>query len=115
MSALRKANPDRDPIARRWVHMFPSDVGVELTATLRPYNYWGPTEWWLSSAATHGSPYDYDAHVPLILYGAGIRAGRHARVARVVDIGPTLAQVLGVPPTERLDGRVLPEALRAPR
>jgi arylsulfatase A-like enzyme len=30
----------------------------------------------------------------------------------VADIAPTLADLLGVPPLEKLDGRVLAEALR---
>jgi arylsulfatase A-like enzyme len=29
----------------------------------------------------------------------------------VVDMAPTLADVIGVPPTERLDGRVLRQAI----
>jgi arylsulfatase A-like enzyme len=31
-----------------------------------------------------------------------------------VDVAPTLAAMLGIPPTERVDGRVLTEALRRP-
>jgi predicted AlkP superfamily pyrophosphatase or phosphodiesterase len=98
----------RDAVTRRWVHMFPPDAGVELVATLRPFHYWGSTT---GLGATHGTPYDYDAHVPLLFYGAGIRPGRYARFARVVDIAPTLASLLEVQPTERLDGRVLTQAL----
>ena len=29
----------------------------------------------LGTGTTHGSPYDYDRHVPLLVYGRGIRAG----------------------------------------
>ena len=29
----------------------------------------------LTSRATHGAPYDYDTHVPLLVYGPGIRGG----------------------------------------
>ena len=68
-----------------------------------------------SNVATHGSPYDYDARVPIIFWGAGIAPGRRSEQARVVDIAPTLANVLGVKPLERLDGVVLKSALRAPR
>jgi arylsulfatase A-like enzyme len=64
--------------------------------------------------AEHGAPYDDDAHVPVIFYGPWFRAGRHAERAFVVDMAPTLAQVAGVPPTERVDGRVLRQALVAP-
>ena len=62
--------------------------------------------------AMHGSPSDLDARVPLILYGAPFRPGRHREKARVVDLAPTLAHVLHVPPTDKVDGRVLEAALR---
>jgi len=41
--------------------------------------------------------------------GAGIPALRVERVARTVDIGPTLAALLGIRPTEAVEGIVLPE------
>jgi arylsulfatase A-like enzyme len=63
--------------------------------------------------AEHGSPYDDDARVPLLLYGPGIRSGRIVDRALVVDVAPTLARVIGVTPFERLDGRVLVRALDA--
>jgi len=61
--------------------------------------------------AEHGTPYDDDARVPLIFYGAGIRPGRIIERALVVDAAPTLAHVIGITPFERLDGRVLTRAL----
>jgi arylsulfatase A-like enzyme len=64
--------------------------------------------------AEHGTPYDNDAHVPVIFYGPWFKAGRYGERALVVDMAPTLAHVVGVPPTERVDGRVLEHAL-APR
>jgi predicted AlkP superfamily pyrophosphatase or phosphodiesterase len=91
----------RDPIARRWAHQFPADANVELVVTLTPLSLWG------NAIASHGSPYDYDSHVPLIFYGAGIRPGRHGEFVRTVDIAPTLAAMLGVRMRERVDGKEL--------
>lgn len=66
-----------------------------------------------STTATHGSPYNYDAHVPLILMGPGIAPGwYHAHVA-LNDLAPTLATMLGVAPPSGSVGRVLTEALVA--
>lgn len=96
----------RDPVARRWVHQVPPDLPVALVVTLRPYSVFG------TSTGVHGSPHDYDAHVPIIFWGAPFRPGRYARFARVVDIAPTLAWVTGTPVTERVDGVVLRDALR---
>jgi arylsulfatase A-like enzyme len=65
-----------------------------------------------SSYAQHGSPWDYDTHVPVIFYGRPFRAGKYDAFARVVDMAPTLAWVTATQPLERLDGRVLRAALR---
>jgi hypothetical protein len=97
----------RDPIARRWLHMIPADFPVEAVVTQRPYSIFGNYR-----GAAHGSPHDYDAHVPVIFYGPAFRAGRYDDFARTADIAPTLAAALGVSPTEPLDGRPLRRALR---
>jgi predicted AlkP superfamily pyrophosphatase or phosphodiesterase len=66
------------------------------------------------TSATHGSPYDYDAQVPLIFWGPDFKTGLYARPAMVVDLAPTAAKALGVdfPPGE--GSRVLTESLRVP-
>jgi len=62
------------------------------------------------AAATHGTGYDYDARVPVILMGAGIRGGKYSGAATPADLAPTLAQLVGVT-LSHADGRVLSEAL----
>ena len=106
-SDLAKRDTLQDPIARRWLHMFSPDMQPRAVVTLTlgsMYNY--------PLVATHGSPHDYDAHVPVIFYGAPFKPGRYDQFVRVVDLGPTLAKVLGATPTERLDGQILTAALR---
>ncbi len=60
------------------------------------------------TGTTHGSPYWYDRHVPIIFMGPGIRAGRVTARAATVDFAPTLASFVGVRYPGDLDGRVLP-------
>jgi predicted AlkP superfamily pyrophosphatase or phosphodiesterase len=96
----------RDAVSRRWLHMLPADAAAEYVVTPAPGAYPAGAQ-----IAEHGSPYDDDARVPLIFYGAGIRSGRITERALVVDAAPTLARVIGVAPFERLDGRVLVRAL----
>ena len=96
----------RDAVSRRWLHMIPADAGVEYVVT--PVQGAYPAG---ATSAEHGSPYDDDAHVPVIFYGPGVRTGRIAERALVADMAPTLAWLLGVTPTERLDGHVLQRAL----
>ncbi len=59
------------------------------------------------SGTTHGSPYDYDQHVPLIVMGPGVRAKSDPTAASPADIAPTLAKVAGVS-ISHTDGHALP-------
>jgi hypothetical protein len=56
---------------------------------------------------THGTPYDYDNHVPLVWFGAGVKPGVHRERAGVDDLAPTLAHLLGLPALPQSQGRVL--------
>jgi len=100
---LAKADTAQDDIARRWLHMLPLDGPVRAVVTLEPFGYWSGVDY-----ATHGQPHDYDTNVPVIFWGPGIARGHRAGSARVVDMAPTLAALLGVRPLEPLDGRALP-------
>lgn len=55
----------------------------------------------------HGTPYYYDRHVPLIFYGAGVKAGVSHDPVMTVDIAPTLAGLAGIGTPFDLDGRPL--------
>lgn len=48
-------------------------------------------------AATHGSPWQYDASVPIIVRGPGVRPGVHPRAAGPAELAATVARLLGVP------------------
>lgn len=106
---LAQQDTARNYVARRWYHMIPPDLAVEAVVTLKEHYVWGPF-----GIAMHGSPHDDDARVPIVFYGAAFRPGNYRDDARVVDMAPTLAAVLGLSPTERVDGRVLRTALRSP-
>jgi predicted AlkP superfamily pyrophosphatase or phosphodiesterase len=58
-----------------------------------------PRENWLltTSAASHGTLYPYDQHVPVILYGAGVKKGKYDAAATPADLSPSLAALAGVP------------------
>jgi predicted AlkP superfamily pyrophosphatase or phosphodiesterase len=107
VSELARADTANDKIARRWLHALPPEMPAEVVIT--PAEYAVPLG---STYAQHGSPWDYDAHVPVIFYGAPFKPGKYDAFARVVDMAPTLAWVTATAPLERLDGRVLRAALR---
>ena len=104
---LAKGDTIHNPLVRRWHQMIPRDLAIPVVATIREGYEWGsPT------SATHGAPYDADAHVPIIFFGPQFKPGRYTQFARTVDIAPTLAQILDVHPTEPLDGKPLKQAIR---
>ena len=49
-----------------------------------------------STGTTHGSPYHYDTHVPLIWYGNQISAGETTKKVVIPDIAATLAVLLNI-------------------
>ena len=109
MRDIARADFALDPIARRWAHQASPESGVDLVITLTRYSYWYSGY----GGATHGSPYDQDAHVPIIFYGPGTRPGRYTAFTRTVDIAPTLAALLGgLRPLEKIDGVVLTSAIQ---
>ena len=107
VSELARADTARDAIARRWLNALPPEMPAEVVVTAAEYAV--PLG---STYAQHGSPWDYDAHVPVIFYGPPFRTGKFDTFARVVDMAPTLAWVTATRPLERLHGRVLRSALR---
>jgi predicted AlkP superfamily pyrophosphatase or phosphodiesterase len=62
----------------------------------------------------HASPYSYDTHVPLMLYGLPFQAGTYRAPSEPVDLAPTLASLLGINAPTHSVGRVLTEALAPP-
>jgi hypothetical protein len=94
-----------DVIARRISKSYQPQRSGDLEIVLEPY--------WLRSSAgtTHGTPYVYDAHIPLILMGPGIVPGAYHGAATLNDLAPTVATLLGVATPGGSAGRVLTEAL----
>jgi len=80
-----------------------------------------PKPYWLMSSGRpdktrdrgtgHGTPYNYDQHVPVLLMGWGVEHGEFFGPITPADIAPTLASLCGVTLATR-DGRVLAEALK---
>lgn len=104
---LAAADTVNDFIARRWLHMFAPGGTVRSVVTLKQFNYQAGIK-----IATHGSVWDQDAWVPLVLWGAPFAPGQRSERVRVVDLAPTLAEALNIKPSEKLDGVSLKAAFR---
>ncbi len=92
-----------DEVSRRVMNGFHVRRSPDLA--FMPDPYWILTK----NVSTHGSPFGYDSHVPVIFMGPGIRAGRYDAAATVNDIAPTLATILDVETPSGSIGRVLAE------
>lgn len=45
----------------------------------------------------HGSPYDYDTHVPILLWGTALKPGQYGRRISTMDLAPTVTTLLEIP------------------
>src|SRR5829696_7625489 len=107
LQLLRGATSVTDPIERRALHGFYPARSGDVVMVAEPYKYIAET-----ITATHGSPYSYDTHVPTIIMGQGVNAGRYLEAATPADIAPTLSALLRITAPTNSTGRVLVEALR---
>lgn len=104
---MRGATSITDPIGRRILHGFYSSRSGDVVLIPDAFKYLGD-----AIAATHGSAYSYDTHVPTIIMGAGVTPGRYFEPATPADIAPTLSALLGLTPPSNATGRVLVEAIK---
>ncbi len=63
------------------------------------------------TGSTHGSPYVYDTHVPLLFYGKGILKGSTIERTEITDIAPTIAALLGIAFPSGTSGNPIEEVL----
>lgn len=61
-----------------------------------------------SLGATHGSPWGYDTHVPLLLVGPGVVPGSSPGPFDVRSLAPTIAHLLGIDPPAAANAPLLP-------
>jgi predicted AlkP superfamily pyrophosphatase or phosphodiesterase len=93
-------------IARSVANGFYPQRNGNIVVVPQPFHFFGE-----GSGTTHGTPYSYDTHVPVIFYGAGIRQGIYYGAASPADIAPTLAALLKIEMPSNSTGRILSEAL----
>ena len=106
---LLRAEVANDLIGSRVLRGFNPQRSGDLEIILEPY--------WMRQATgtTHGSPYNYDAHIPLVLMGHGVKPGKYAGRVALNDLAPTLAALIDVDAPAGSSGRALTEALELNR
>ena len=103
---LLRGDVGDDRIGRRVVRGFNVQRSGDLEIILEPF--------WMRAASgtTHGTPYNYDAHIPLVIMGPPIKAGVYSDPVALNDLAPTLATILKVQTPSGSSGRVLTEAIK---
>jgi hypothetical protein len=77
---------------------FQPDRCGDVIGVVKPYHIA-----WTLSGTTHGSPHAYDTHVPLMVYGAGVRPGAHQELVRPQAAPVLLARALGIKPPAKAE------------
>jgi hypothetical protein len=104
---FRQPRKNNDVPSAAALSFYPSRSG-NIYYELNPYVVPGSAR----AGTTHGSPWSYDARIPLLWYGAGIAKGNRYGAASSADIAPTLSALIGIPEPSGSSGRVLREILR---
>jgi hypothetical protein len=74
---------------------FPERAG-DLYVLLKPLYLFGDSV--KGKGTSHGTPYDYDRHVPLLVYGPGVRGGRREEAVTPQQTAAVTAHFLGLAP-----------------
>ena len=92
-------------VGRRVMNGFYPPRGPDMYVLLEPYWLYG------TKGTTHSTTFSYDAHVPVIFMGPGIKAGHFDEEISVNDVAPTLATYLDIETPSGSVGRCLAEIL----
>ena len=65
-----------------------------------------------ATGTTHGAWYPYDAHIPLLWYGWGIKHGKTNKETYMTDIAATLAGLLHIQMPSGSVGKVIEDVMK---
>lgn len=94
-------------IKEMFVKGFNTKRGGDIQVVLKPGNFYGG-----KTGTTHGSFNPYDAHIPLLWMGWGVKPGKLHREVYMTDIAPTIAAMLHIQVPNGSIGKVIPEVLK---
>jgi hypothetical protein len=105
---LTKGIAAEDVIGTKVARSFDADRAGDVLIVLKPYHLIAVP---LSAGTTHGTPHPYDTHVPLIVYGPGIRRGLYKEAVTPQAAAAILARAAGIDPPSRCDTPI-PQSLK---
>lgn len=93
-------------LAKSLVRSYHAGHGGDVMLWTLPFYFWGKYGE-KDQGSTHGTAYRYDAEVPVLLMGSGVRPGKYG-VREMVDVAPTLSYLLGLVAPAGSEGDVVP-------
>jgi hypothetical protein len=90
--------PEADLIGNRVRRSFHPERSGDVYVLLKPYCLpLSPAEGLKDTGTTHGTPYNYDTHVPLLVYGPGISGGVRTEPVTPQATAAIFTKWLGLP------------------
>ena len=105
---LLSGAPLVSPYARKVTNCFYSQRSGDVFVVFGPYA--SPTT--SETGAGHGSPWNYDAQVPMVLWGAAFKPGTYSNRCQPIDLAATLATALGISQPSGAQGQPLVQAIK---
>jgi arylsulfatase A-like enzyme len=101
----------RDEIERLVGASLPDDPPGDLYLVADPGWFDALSE---RSGTNHGSPWDYDRRVPVLMWGAAVERRTSSEVHNALQVATSLAALLGIPAPDGAPARPLPGVMRLP-
>jgi hypothetical protein len=97
---LESPSPSDDRFLSMYRNSFHPDRSPDLYVQVKPNHLIRQDR-----GTSHGTPYEYDTHVPLYILIPGVAPAVVTERVHTVDIAPTLASIFEIPAPENLDGK----------
>jgi arylsulfatase A-like enzyme len=98
------------PIGQRVINGYNAERSGDVVLVYKPFII----SWGGKTGTTHGSPYSYDTHIPVLIHGAAFKPGRYPDEFYITDFVPTLCAGLHITEPPMSIGKPLVRALAEP-
>lgn len=105
---LTSREPSHKPFIEKYRHSYYAPRGEDFQRRIREYCIISSQPY----GTTHGSPYSYDTHIPVIFWWNGVVPKKISHTVFSADIAPTLATFVGFKFPSGLDGKPLKEVVQ---
>lgn len=106
-ATLRQGNYAEGGIKGLYIRGFHPKRSGDILMVLEPGYFEGTR----IQGTTHGSPYSYDTHIPMVFFGKGIKHGYSTTYHAITDIAPTISALLNIKFPSGCTGQPISEVL----